>query len=112
MPVEYLDLDAIDQPAGKLKLAGIEYDVYPLSVKSIFNLLRLEKLRSDDITTDTYTMMLDSLQELLPACPRDVLGALKLPQLQTLMAWAQDVSQATLRKNSEPPAQPKIPIER
>ena len=112
MAVDYLDLDAIDKPVGRLKIAGQEYDVHPLSVKAIFNLLHLERIKSEDINGDTYGMMIDSLQELLPECPKAVLENLKLPQLQTLMSWAQDVSQASLRKNSDPPAQPKILIER
>ena len=101
MAVHYLDLDALDRPVGKLKILDKEYDVYPLSVKSVFNLLHLEKIKAEEVDGNAYDMMIQSLQELVPACPREAMEQLKLPQLQALMSWAQEISQATMQKNSD-----------
>lgn len=108
MPVKYLDLDAIHKPNGKVKIAGSEYDVYPISVKALINL----SLLGDDGAVDEENVQegvenigkaLDVISEIFPDCPREILDTLTLEQINALIEFCNKVGADTVEKNSLAP---------
>ena len=103
MAVKFLDLDTIHRPVGRLRLSGTDYDVYPMSVKSVINIIALDEQYKSEVPGHAYIgAMMTVLEELVPHCPKAEIEKLTLFQLQELVTWARDLTDGTMEKNSEP----------
>jgi hypothetical protein len=112
MPLNFLDLDPINQPTGRVKIGGREYDVWPIKVGTVIN---LSAPGPDADGNGHFGQRLEQslaiLQQLIPDVPADELRALTIQQLNTLMTWAQETAYRTVEKNSETPTEtaPTVP---
>jgi hypothetical protein len=106
MPVQFLDLDPIGVPAGRVRIQGQEYEVWPIQVGTVINLTVETTAGSTNGHTtfgDQLNQSVAILQQLIPTCPVSVLHTLTLEQLNTLMEWAREVAYSTVEKNSPAP---------
>jgi len=105
MPVRFLDLDELNKPVGEVSVGGKTYPIYPLSVQALINLSVLSEKNADSAEQMKAQMetALDILREFIPDCGPAVFQQLNLTQMQKLLAFARDVAEDGLAKNSESP---------
>jgi len=106
MVIKYLDLDAIHKPEGRVKIGNVEYDVYPMKIKTLINLSVLKTIdeaKDEESQTEAIRSALDVISEIFPACPRESLDDLSMNQLGTLVEFANNLGEETAEKNSEAP---------
>ena len=96
MPTKYLDLDTIRQPIGEFKLGGKKYKVWPLKIRQLIN---MQATPTTGIPANDIVALVDTLQDTIPDCPRELLEALDMNQLNALTAWVNSGGQADAEKN-------------
>ena len=92
----YLDLDTIRQPIGEFKLAGKKYKVWPLKIRQLIN---MQATPTTGIPGSDIAALVDTLQDTIPDCPRELLEALDMNQLNALTAWVNSNGQVDAEKN-------------
>jgi len=102
MAVKYLDLDTVRQPIGEFRLAGKKYKVWPLKIRQLLN---AQASAPTDAGETELSRLLDTLQDTVPDCPREVLESLDLAQLNALTTWVntQGTEDASKNSNGLPP---------
>lgn len=103
-PVKFIDLDAIVPDEVVVKLGGIEHKLVPLSVEDFINNTKdVEKYASEVISTEAEIEMVSKmLMRAFPTMTVEMLRKLTLPQLQTLVQFAQDHNgQRQVEKDNE-----------
>jgi hypothetical protein len=107
MALKFLDLDPVKQPVGRVRLHGVEHDVWPLKVGTVIN-LSLPAAPEDNGSGlgSQLDQTIGIVQQLIPTVTRDALCELTLEQLNTLLAWARDATYGGAEKNSETPTEP------
>jgi len=104
--IKYLNLDSLHRPTGKVLIAGNEYEVYPVSVRALINLAVLtapSEEMTDDEAAGNIEKALDVICEIFPACPREVLNGLSMPQINALIEFCNDQGEEAVEKNSTAP---------
>ncbi len=88
---DILDLDALVPPTKKLTLKGVSYDVYPLTIRQLVELAKMDyKLSEMDSEEKVMPYVINTFKGFIPNLPDD--ADFTVFQMRAIITFAQNVS--------------------